>query len=168
MSATKKKTDAAEARRDGDRGKTYVPRQGDVERAWWLVDADGMTLGRIATEVARRLRGKHKPQYTPFLDTGDHVIVVNAERVALSGDKLAAKMYYDHSGYAGGLRETVADEMLDKHPERVIERAVRGMLPKGPLGRQMYRKLKVYAGADHPHAAQQPQVLKIEGAARAD
>jgi large subunit ribosomal protein L13 len=147
--------------------KTYVPRKGDIERDWWVVDAAGMTVGRLATEVASRLRGKHKPTFTPFLDTGDHVIVVNAEKVVLSGGKNSAKLYRRYSGYPGGLTEIPAAEMLAKHPTRVVEFAVKGMLPKGPLGRQMYRKLKVYAGENHPHAAQQPKVLAIEGAVRA-
>jgi large subunit ribosomal protein L13 len=146
--------------------KTYVPRKGDIQRDWWVVDATGKTLGRLATEVARRLRGKHKPTFTPFLDTGDHVIVVNAGQVAMTGAKLSDKFYRRHSGYPGGLRETSATEMLAKHPERVVEAAVRGMLPKGPLGRQMFRKLKVYVGGDHPHQAQQPKPLDIPGAER--
>ncbi len=146
--------------------KTYVPKQAAISRDWWLVDAEGLTLGRLATEVARRLRGKHKPTFTPFLDTGDHIIVVNAEKVALTGRKLETKMYRRHSGYPGGLREISAGEVLKKQPVRVVESAVRGMLPKGPLGRQMVRKLKVYAGSTHPHEAQQPQALELPGAAR--
>ena len=146
--------------------KTYVPQQAAISRDWWIVDAEGLTLGRLATEVARRLRGKHKPTFTPFLDTGDHIIVVNAEKVALSGRKLETKMYRHHSGYPGGLREIPAAKMLEKRPIRLVESAVRGMLPKGPLGRQMARKLKVYAGSAHPHQAQQPQALDLPGAAR--
>lgn len=146
--------------------KTYVPRKGDITRDWWVVDAEGATLGRVATEVARRLRGKHKPTFTPFLDTGDHVIVINAEKVTMTGTKVASKLYRRYSGYPGGLTETPAAEVLAKHPTRVIESAVRGMLPKGPLGRQMFRKLKVYAGDSHPHAAQQPKPLALPGAAR--
>jgi len=146
--------------------KTYVPKQTEINREWWVVDAQGLTLGRLATEVASRLRGKHKPSFTPFLDTGDHVIVVNAEKVELSGRKLETKTYYRHSGYPGGLQETTAGELLASHPERLCEKAVRGMLPKGPLGRQMARKLKVYAGPSHPHEAQQPQALELPGAAR--
>ena len=146
--------------------KTYVPKQAEISRDWWLVDAQGLTLGRLATEVALRLRGKHKPTFTPFLDTGDHIIVVNAEKVALTGRKLETKMYRRHSGYPGGLREISAGEVLKKQPVRVVESAVRGMLPKGPLGRQMVRKLKVYAGSTHPHEAQQPQALELPGAAR--
>jgi len=141
--------------------KTYVPKKGELCRAWWLVDAEGKTLGRLATSVAVRLRGKHKAAFTPFLDTGDHVIVVNADKVVLTGNKEAAKMYRRHSGYPGGLTETPASEMRQKHPTRLIEFAVRGMLPKGPLGRRMGKKLKVYAGADHPHEAQKPQRLEI-------
>ena len=146
--------------------KTYVPKQAEISRDWWLVDAQGLTLGRLATEVALRLRGKHKPTFTPFLDTGDHIIVVNAKKVALTGRKLETKMYRRHSGYPGGLREISAGEVLAKQPVRVVESAVRGMLPKGPLGRQMVRKLKVYAGSTHPHEAQQPQALELPGAAR--
>ena len=146
--------------------KTYVPRAGEIRRDWWLVDAEGLTLGRLATEVASRLRGKHKPSFTPFLDTGDHIIVVNAEKVVLTGRKLSDKYYRRYSGYPGGLKETPAWEMIEKHPERLIESAVKGMLPKGPLGRQMARKLKVYSGSSHPHASQQPQVLELPDAAR--
>ena len=146
--------------------KTYVPREGEIRREWWLVDAEGKTLGRLATEVASRLRGKHKPGFTPFLDTGDHIIVVNAEKVVLTGRKLSDKYYRRHSGYPGGLKEVSAKEMIKKHPERLIESAVKGMLPKGPLGRQMARKLKVYKGPSHPHASQQPQALELPDASR--
>ena len=146
--------------------KTYVPKLAEISRDWWLVDAQGLTLGRLATEVARRLRGKHKPTFTPFLDMGDHIIVVNAEKVELTGRKLEFKMYRRHSGYRGGLHEISAGKLLDKQPVRIIESAVRGMLPKGPLGRQMVRKLKVYAGSKHPHEAQQPQALELPGAVR--
>jgi large subunit ribosomal protein L13 len=146
--------------------KTYVPREGEIRRDWWVVDAEGLTLGRLATEVASRLRGKHKPGFTPFLDTGDHIIVVNAEKVVLTGRKLSDKLYRRHSGYPGGLTEITATEMMEKHPERIIEFAVKGMLPKGPLGRKMGRKLKVYSGPSHPHASQQPQKLDLPGAAR--
>lgn len=146
--------------------KTYVPREGEIRREWWLVDAEGKTLGRLATEVASRLRGKHKPGFTPFLDTGDHIIVVNAEKVVLTGRKLSDKYYRRHSGYPGGLKEVSAKEMIKKHPERLIESAVKGMLPKGPLGRQMARKLKVYKGPSHPHASQQPQALELPNASR--
>ncbi len=146
---------------------SFVPRKGDIQRDWWLVDAKGKTLGRLSTEIASRLRGKHKPYFTPFLDTGDHVVVINADKVTLSGNKIATKMYRKHSGYPGGLREVNAETMLAKHPARLIEKSVKGMLPKGPLGRQMYRKLKVYAGENHPHTAQQPKPLEIPGADRA-
>ena len=147
--------------------KTYVPKLDQISRQWWLVDATGLTLGRLATEVATRLHGKHKPTFTPFLDTGDHVIVVNAEKVVLTGRKLETKMYRRYSGYPGGLKEVTAGKMQQKYPERLIEFAVKGMLPKGPLGRKMFRKLKVYAGGEHPHRAQSPQPLEIPGASRA-
>lgn len=146
---------------------TYVPKQGDIRRGWWIVDADGLTLGRLSTVVASRLAGKHKPTYATFIDTGDHVIVINAAKVRLTGRKLQQKIYRHHSGYPGGLKEITAAKLLGgKHPERMIETAVKGMLPKGPLGRQMARKLKVYAGTAHPHDAQRPEVLKIQDAAR--
>jgi len=145
--------------------KTYVPKKDEIKRAWWLIDADGIVLGRLATEVAVRLRGK--PTYCPFLDSGDHVIVVNAEKIILTGRKLLEKRYYRHSGYPGGIKEITAGKLLGKHPERLIEIAVKGMLPKGPLGRQMSKKLKVYAGPKHPHEAQSPQQLEISGAVRA-
>ncbi|MGL4350150.1 MAG: 50S ribosomal protein L13, partial [Plesiomonas shigelloides] len=128
---------------------------------WYVVDANGKTLGRLATELARRLRGKHKAEYTPHVDTGDYIIVLNADKVAVTGNKRSDKIYYRHSGYVGGMKSATFEEMIAKHPERVIEIAVKGMLPKGPLGRAMFRKLKVYAGAEHNHAAQQPQVLDI-------
>jgi large subunit ribosomal protein L13 len=146
--------------------KTYVPKRGQLQSAWWLVDAEGMTLGRLATTVASRLRGKHKPDFTPFLDCGDHVIVVNAGKIVLTGRKLDQKQYRRHSGYPGGLNEVSAGELKQKHPERLVEFAVKGMLPKGPLGRKIGRKLKVYAGATHPHKAQAPRPLAIPGAAR--
>ena len=130
-----------------------------IERKWYVVDAEGMTLGRLASEVASVLRGKNKPTFTPHIDTGDYVIVVNAEKIKVTGKKLDQKVYYHHSDYVGGLKETTLREMLAKHPERVIEFAVKGMLPKGPLGRQMYTQLHVYAGAEHPHAAQKPETL---------
>jgi len=146
--------------------KTFVPKAGDIRQGWWIVDADGVTLGRLSTEVAARILGKHKPDYTPFLDTGDHVIVVNASKVRLTGRKLADKIYRHHTNYPGGLKEISAEKLLAKKPERLIESAVNGMLPKGPLGRRLQRKLKVYAGATHPHEAQQPAALKIKSAAR--
>ena len=130
-----------------------------VDRKWYVVDAEGMTLGRLASEVAKVLRGKNKPTFTPHVDTGDYVIVVNAEKIAVTGKKMDQKIYYSHSDYVGGLQSATLKEMLAKHPERVIEHAVKGMLPKGPLGRQMYTKLFVYAGPDHKHAAQKPEVL---------
>ncbi len=139
--------------------KTYVTKREDVDREWYVVDASGQTLGRLASRVARILRGKHKPVYSPSVDTGDYVIVVNAERIHVTGRKLDQKIYYRHSGYPGGLREITLRNLLQKHPTRVIEHAVRGMLPKNRLGRRMFKKLKVYAGPDHPHAAQQPKPL---------
>jgi large subunit ribosomal protein L13 len=142
--------------------KTLTPKANEIERRWWLVDADGMTLGRLATEVARILRGKHKPVYTPHLDTGDHVVVVNASRVRLTGKKADEKTYYRHSGYVGGDKHIPFKRMIANHPERVIELAVKGMLPKNALGRRMKQKLRVYAGAEHPHQGQDPQPLPIE------
>lgn len=136
---------------------TTIARPQDVEREWYLVDAEGQTLGRLATRTATVLRGKHKPIFTPHVDTGDHVIVVNADKVKLTGRKLDQKHYYHYSGYPGGLRSLSAREVLERNPERIIEQAVRGMLPKNRLSRQLIKKLKVYAGPDHPHAAQQPK-----------
>ena len=136
--------------------KTFMASPATIDRKWYVVDAEGMTLGRLASEVAKVLRGKNKPIFTPHIDTGDYVIVVNAEKIKVTGKKLDQKVYYRHSGYVGGIKETTLKEMLNKHPERVIEFAVKGMLPKGPLGRQMYTKLFVYAGPDHKHAAQKP------------
>ena len=130
-----------------------------IDRKWYVVDAEGMTLGRLASEVARVLRGKNKPEYTPHVDTGDYVIVINAEKIVVTGKKLDQKIYYNHSDYVGGMRETTLREMMDKKPEKVVELAVKGMLPKGPLGRAMYTKLHVYAGAEHAQAAQKPEVL---------
>lgn len=141
--------------------KTISAKADDVKRDWFLIDADGKTLGRLATEIARRLRGKHKAIYTPHVDTGDYIVVINAEKVRVSGNKATDKMYYRHSGYMGGLKEASFNEMIERSPERVIELAVKGMLPRNPLGRAMQRKLKVYAGAQHDHAAQQPQPLEI-------
>lgn len=140
---------------------TFMANPDKIERKWYVVDADGCTLGRLASEVANVLRGKNKPQYTPNVDTGDYVIVINAEKINVTGKKLDQKIYYRHSEYVGGMKETTLREMLAKKPEKVIELAVKGMLPKGPLGRQMYSKLHVYAGAEHPHAAQKPEVLKF-------
>jgi large subunit ribosomal protein L13 len=150
----------------GGRGvKTHVPKRGEIERSWWIVDAEGLRLGRLSTVVAERLTGKHKPSWVPFLDSGDHVVVINAAKVRLSGKKLLDKTYRHHTGHPGGLREVSAARLLETPPERVVEYAVRGMLPKGPLGRQMFRKLKVYGGSRHPHDAQKPKLLAIPGAA---
>lgn len=142
--------------------KTFMASPATIDRKWYVVDAEGMTLGRLASEVAKVLRGKNKPIFTPHIDTGDYVIVVNAEKVKVTGKKLDQKIYYHHSDYVGGMKETTLKEMLNKHPERVVEYAVKGMLPKGPLGRQMIKKLHVYAGAEHNHAAQQPKALEIK------
>ena len=139
--------------------KTFMASASSIDRKWYVVDATGYTLGRLASEVAKVLRGKNKPTYTPSMDTGDYVIVVNAEKVKVTGKKLDQKVYYRHSEYVGSLKETTLREMLNKHPERVIESAVKGMLPKGPLGRSMFTKLHVYAGPEHEQAAQKPEVL---------
>jgi len=141
--------------------KTLSAKPNEVERTWYVVDAEGKTLGRLSTEIARILRGKHKPSFTPHVDTGDYVIVINADKVRVTGKRLDQKMYYRHSGYMGGLKTVPLRRMLETHPERVIEHAVKGMLPKNRLGRQMYKKLKVYASPDHPHQAQQPQPLEL-------
>ncbi|GBE25319.1 MAG TPA: 50S ribosomal protein L13 [Actinobacteria bacterium] len=141
--------------------KTYSPKPGDIERAWFVVDADGATLGRFASEIAIILRGKKKPMFAPHMDVGDHVIVINAEKVAVTGNKEEDKLYFRHSGFPGGLREATLGHLRATYPQRIIENAVRGMLPKNRLGRQMYRKLKVYAGPEHPHAAQKPEPLEL-------
>ncbi|MET1218687.1 MAG: 50S ribosomal protein L13 [Glaciecola sp.] len=141
--------------------KTFVAKPESVQRDWYVVDAADKTLGRLAAEIALRLRGKHKPEYTPHVDTGDYIVVVNAEKIAVTGNKFKDKVYYAHSGYPGGLKDITFEKLIAKKPEMVLEVAVKGMLPKGPLGRAMFRKLKVYAGAEHNHAAQQPQVLDI-------
>ncbi len=141
--------------------KTFSAKPSEVKRDWYLVDATGKTLGRLASEIARRLRGKHKPVYTPHVDTGDYIVVINAEKVHVSGSKATDKTYYRHTGYPGGIKSLTFDKLIQRAPERVIETAVKGMLPKNPLGRAMFRKLKVYAGAEHKHAAQQPQRLDI-------
>ncbi len=141
---------------------TYMAKEAEVSRDWWLVDASGIPLGRLASFVARILRGKHKPTFTPHVDTGDHVIVVNAEKVALTGRKREKKFYYRHSGYPGGIKATPYSELMEKKPEFVVEKAVRGMLPKNKLGRRMFKKLKVYAGEEHPHEAQTPEPLEVE------
>ncbi|MDX8397041.1 MAG: 50S ribosomal protein L13 [Mariprofundaceae bacterium] len=140
---------------------TWTVRPGDIERKWHIVDAQDLILGRLSTEVAKILRGKHRPQYTPHADCGDHVIVINAEKVKVTGRKEAQKMYYRHSQYAGGLKSITLEKQRERFPERIIELAIKGMMPKTPLGRSMLLKLKVYAGSDHPHAAQQPEVLKL-------
>ena len=139
--------------------KTYMANPDKIERKWYVVDAEGCTLGRLASGIASVLRGKNKPEFTPFVDTGDYVIVVNADKIKVTGKKLEQKIYYRHSEYVGGMKETNMKEMLAKKPEKVLELAVKGMLPKGPLGREMYRKLFVYAGPDHKHAAQKPEAL---------
>lgn len=141
--------------------KTYVTKLDEVKREWFVVDATGKTLGRLATEIARILRGKHKPIYSPMIDVGDYVIVVNAEKVRVTGRKLTEKFYYRHSGYPGGFKQISLRDMLARHPTRVVEYAVRGMLPKSALGRRMFKKLKVYAGPDHPHQAQNPKPLEV-------
>jgi large subunit ribosomal protein L13 len=141
--------------------KTFVAKPESVQRDWFVVDADGKTLGRLATEIASRLRGKHKAEYTPHVDTGDYIIVINCEKITVTGNKAKGKIYYSHTGFIGGIKEISFEKLLAKKPEMVIEKAVKGMLPRGPLGREMFRKLKVYAGAEHNHAAQQPQVLDI-------
>lgn len=140
---------------------TFMANAGNIERKWFVVDAEGQTLGRLAAEVAKVLRGKHKPTFTPHVDTGDYVIVVNAAKVTVTGKKLVQKTYFRHSGYPGGAKFTQLGHMLENRPERVVEMAIRGMLPKNKLGEQMYRKLNVYAGAEHPHQAQKPEVLNL-------
>ncbi len=140
---------------------TFSAKASEVKRDWLLVDADGKTLGRLASEVALRLRGKHKPIFTPHVDTGDYIVIINAEKIRVTGNKAKNKMYYKHTGYIGNLKSISFEKQIAKKPERVIELAVKGMLPKGPLGREMYRKLKVYAGSEHKHEAQQPQLLEL-------
>ena len=142
--------------------KTYMANPDKIERKWYVVDASEYTLGRLASEVAKVLRGKNKPEFTPHVDTGDYVIVINAEKIKVTGKKLEQKIYYRHSDYVGGMKETTLKELLAKKPEDVINFAVKGMLPKGPLGRQMFKKLHVYAGPEHNHAAQKPEVLEIK------
>ncbi len=141
--------------------KTYVAKPQTVEHDWCLVDATDKTLGRLATKLASRLRGKHKPEFTPHVDTGDHVVVINAEKIRVTGKKLDDKIYYHHTGYIGNLKSINLGKLLEEHPERVIQSAVKGMLPRNPLGRAMFRKLHVYAGPEHPHAAQQPKQLDL-------
>ena len=142
--------------------KTYTVKASEIEREWYIVDAEGKTLGKLASSVAQILRGKHKPIYSPHLDTGDYVIVINADKIRVTGKKLEQKIYYRHSGYPGGLKKIMLRDLLEKHPTRVIQYAVRGMLPKNRLGRKMFKKLKVYAGSTHPHAAQRPKPLEID------
>lgn len=141
--------------------KTFSAKPQDVTRDWYVIDAEGIVLGRLATEIARRLRGKHKPEYTPHIDTGDYIVVINAEKIRVTGNKQQDKMYYSHTGYPGGLKSINFDKLMQKAPEQIIEKAVKGMLPKGPLGRAMFKKLKVYAGTEHRHSAQQPIALEV-------
>ncbi len=141
--------------------KTFVPKQGDINKAWWLINAEGKVLGRLATQVAILLRGKHKPTFAPFVDTGDFVVIINADKVVVTGKKTSQKEYYSHSGYPGGLKTEVLQDLLAKKPEEVIKRAVWGMIPKNKLGRAVYKKLKVYRGPEHPHAAQNPQEYRF-------
>jgi large subunit ribosomal protein L13 len=141
--------------------KTFYPTPQDIKRDWFVVDAEDKTLGRLATAIASRLRGKHKAEYTPSVDMGDYIVVINAEKVTVTGKKLEDKIYHHHTGYIGNLKSMNLSTLLEKHPERVIEKAVKGMLPRNPLGRAMYKKLKVYAGTEHPHTAQQPQTLEL-------
>ena len=142
---------------------TYMAKASEIERKWYVVDAEGQTLGRLASQVASILRGKHKPTYTPHVDTGDHVIIINASKIELTGKKLTDKIYYRHSMHPGGLKTRTALEMRTNYPEKMLELAIKGMLPKGSLGRQMGKKLNVYAGAEHPHQAQKPEVLELRG-----
>ena len=141
--------------------KTFVAKPETVKRDWYVIDAEGKTLGRLATEVARRLRGKHKPEYTPHMDMGDYIVVVNCEKIRVTGAKSTDKMYHHHTGYPGGLKSFTFEKLIERAPERVLQRAVKGMLPRNPLGRAMFKKLKVYSGPSHPHTAQQPQSLTI-------
>jgi large subunit ribosomal protein L13 len=141
--------------------KTYSAKAESVVHDWFIVDAAGKTLGRMAAEIASRLRGKHKPEYTPHVDTGDYIVVINAEKIRVTGNKATDKIYYHHTGFVGGIKSISFEKLIDKAPERTIQSAVKGMLPRGPLGRAMFKKLKVYAGNEHPHAAQQPQELNI-------
>ncbi|MDG2141372.1 MAG: 50S ribosomal protein L13 [Gammaproteobacteria bacterium] len=141
--------------------KTFSAKSAEIDPNWLIVDAEGQTLGRMATAIATRLRGKHKAEFTPHVDTGDYVVVVNADKVRVTGNKSKDKMYYSHSGYPGGLKSIPFEKLIDKSPEKVVKLAVKGMLPKTPLGRSMFKKLKVYAGAEHPHGAQQPQALQL-------
>jgi large subunit ribosomal protein L13 len=141
--------------------KTFSAKAAETNHDWFVVDAAEKTLGRLASEIAHRLRGKHKPEYTPHVDTGDYIVVINAEKIRVTGKKTTDKIYHSHSGYPGGLKSISFEKLIDKAPERIIQGAVKGMLPRNPLGRAMFRKLKVYAGSEHPHSAQQPQVLNV-------
>ena len=141
--------------------KTFSAKPAEVRRDWYVVDATGKTLGRLSTEIARRLRGKHKPEYTPHVDTGDYIVVVNAEKIRVTGNKLKDKIYHHHTGYIGNLKSIPLDKLLEEHPERALEKAVKGMLPRGPLGRKMFAKLRVFAGPEHKHTAQQPIPLEV-------
>ena len=141
--------------------KTFSAKPAEVRRDWYVVDATGKTLGRLSTEIARRLRGKHKPEYTPHVDTGDYIVVVNAEKIRVTGNKLKDKIYHHHTGYIGNLKSVPLDKLLEEHPERALEKAVKGMLPRGPLGRKMFSKLRVFAGPEHKHTAQQPIPLEV-------
>ena len=141
--------------------RTYSPKASEVENCWFIVDAEGKTLGRLASQIAHVLRGKHKPTYSPHMDLGDHIVVINAEKIHVTGRKAEQKVYYRHTGYPGGLRTTTYEDMLDKHPERILRNAIKGMMPNNVLGRNMYKKLRVYAGPEHEQAAQQPEVLDI-------
>ncbi|MCB1708845.1 MAG: 50S ribosomal protein L13 [Halioglobus sp.] len=141
--------------------KTFSAKPGEINQDWFVVDAADKTLGRLASEIAHRLRGKHKPEYTPHVDTGDYIVVINAEKIRVTGAKAKDKLYHHHTGYPGGIKSISFEKLIDKAPERVIQGAVKGMLPRNPLGRAMFKKLKVYAGTEHPHAAQQPQVLNV-------
>ncbi len=142
--------------------KSYMAKAETVDRKWYVIDAEDQVLGRLATQIATLLRGKHKAEYTPFVDTGDYVVVINADKIRVTGKKAQQKLYRRHSGYMGGLKEVPYEQMLEKHPERILEAAVKGMLPKNSLGRKMFKKLKVYAGPDHPHAAQKPEVYEVK------
>ncbi len=142
--------------------KTFSAKAQAVSHQWYVVDATEQTLGRFASQIAKYLRGKHKPEYTPHVDTGDYIVVLNAEKIAVTGKKMSDKIYYSHSGFPGGLKAVTLEKLLAKHPTRVIEHAVKGMLPKNPLGRDMFRKLKIYVGSEHPHGAQQPQVIHFD------
>ncbi len=141
--------------------KTFSAKPQDVKRDWYVIDAEGVVLGRLATQIASRLRGKHKPEYTPHVDTGDYIVVINAEKVRVTGNKQTDKMYYSHTGYPGGIKSISFDKLMEKAPTQILEKAVKGMLPKGPLGRAMFQKLKVYAGSEHRHSAQQPIALDV-------